>query len=443
MEQYSNYPGLAKTESLKSIVDSVNLYAKYQHELGSDGIEKILDEAEQALKDCVDKIRALPIDKSIEEKEPDDITLIHQERPQGPRKIWNTFDEDVYREKLTGALYSRLAGCVLGSIVEFWPIDEMENWAKHNGDAFPPQNYWSNALKPYSLRYNLSPCSDYTQNHMDGCPVDDDIMYTLLGLLIVEDHGNEFRVADVAEAWGKYLPYACTAEKIALENIEKGVSPELIGDTDNPCNQWIGADIRSDPFAYMAPGYPEKAAQMAYNDAYISHRRNGIYGEMFFAAAQSAAFTVDNAVEALRIGLTEIPHDSALAGEVRWALEAGRDIHDYKQARDAVDVRYKGMHRVHTINNAVLTIWGLMIGGNDMTKVISETVAMGLDNDCTAATAGSIIGAIVGKKGVPEHWYKNFNNKVYSYLNIHKEFAIDDLVNRFATQAKRIHSADM
>ena len=49
----------------------------------------------------------------------------------------------------------------------------------------------------------------------------------------------------------------------------------------------------------MAPGYPEKAAEMAYNDAYLSHRRNGIYGEMFFSAVQSAAFTVDTAVEQL------------------------------------------------------------------------------------------------------------------------------------------------
>jgi len=81
-----------------------------------------------------------------------------------------------------------------------------------------------------------------------------------------------------------------------------------------------------------------------------------------------------------------------------------------------------------------------MIGGNDVTKVLAETVAMGLDNDCTAATAGSIVGAIVGKKGVPEHWYKNFNNKVLTYMIEREEFRIDDLIQRFTNQSAKVYS---
>ena len=94
------------------------------------------------------------------------------------------------------------------------------------------------------------------------------------------------------------------------------------------------------------------------------------------------------------------------------------------------------MHAVHTNNNACLTVFGLMIGGDDVTRVLSETVAMGLDNDCTAATAGSIAGAIAGIKRVPEHWYRSFHNTVYSYMNNREEFRIDDLTDRFARQAK-------
>ena len=177
---------------------------------------------------------------------------------------------------------------------------------------------------------------------------------------------------------------------------------------------------------------------MAWRDAYLSHRRNGIYGEMFFAAAISAAFTADHPVEALEIGLTEIPRRCALAREVRWALKKAPRIRDYRQAREAVDRRYQGMHPVHTINNAVLTIWGLSIGGADVSRVIGQTVAMGYDNDCTAATAGSIVGAVVGRKGVPRHWHRNFHNTVLSYLNGKPEFRISDLAARFARQAERI-----
>jgi len=93
------------------------------------------------------------------------------------------------------------------------------------------------------------------------------------------------------------------------------------------------------------------------------------------------------------------------------------------------------MSGVHTNLNACLTIFGLSIGGNDVTRVISETVAMGYDNDCTAATAGSIVGAIVGKAGVPEHWYRDFNNTVLSYLIDRPLFHIDDLIDRFTKLA--------
>lgn len=354
--------------------------------------------------------------------------------------MWMQFDEEQYREKLEGAMLARMAGCTLGAIVEFWEIEKMEKWAEHCGDIFPPVDYWSKAMEPYRLRYQISPCSDYTKSQMDGVPVDDDIAYTLLGLLTVEKYGLDFTVADVGKSWLEYLPYACTAEATALTNLKLHKDPMMVADINNPACQWIGADIRSDPFAYMAPAYPQKAASMAYYDAYISHRRNGIYGEMFFSAVQAAAFAADNAVDALKIGLSEIPKDYMLAKEMKWALDAGKDVKDYKEARAMVDKRYEGMHKVHTINNAILTVFGLIIGGNDVTKVLSETVAMGMDSDCTAATAGSIVGAIVGKSGVPIHWYKNFNNKVHSYLIGENHFAIDDLLDRFTNQAKKLYN---
>jgi hypothetical protein len=74
-------------------------------------------------------------------------------------------------------------------------------------------------------------------------------------------------------------------------------------------------------------------------------------------------------------------------------------------------------------------------GGCGVTKVIGETVAMGLDNDCTAATAGSIVGAVVGRRGVPARWSRRFHNTVHSYLIGRRRFAITDLLKRFACQA--------
>lgn len=434
MQYPLNYP---KRPDWNALREQLIEYARLKYEYGAsaEDIEYILNAAADELQKNIEKLQSLPEDKVLAALEPDDLKKIRSLRPEGPRKLWNSLDTELYKERLKGALIGRFAGCTLGAPVEFWSVENMEAWASYIGDAFPPEDYWSSIKNPSDKRYGVSECFKYTKPGIDGVPVDDDVTYTLLGLLILEDYGPEFTIKDAGAAWVKYLPCACTAEAVALENLRKGVPAHLAAEENNPYVQWIGADIRSDPWGYLAPGLPEKAAEFAYRDAYLSHRRNGIYGEMYFSAVISAAFAVGDIEAALRIGLTEIPADCHLAQDVRWALEVGDSIQDYKEARAAVEARFGDMSGVHTNLNACLTIFGLFIGGDDFTKAIGETVAMGYDNDCTAATVGSIFGAAKGIEAIPEKWYQAFNNKVYTYINGHSMFHIDDVFQRFIRQA--------
>lgn len=430
-----NYPELP---DCKSLTNALTEWSRLQHEYGCRGVAPILAGAGRDLQSALRRLRALRPDPRLAAAEPSGLAAIRALRPRGPRRLWPRLDGKRYADRLAGAMLGRFAGCTLGAPVEFWEVGAMEAWAKEIGHSFPPAAYWPEIPNRHHRRYQVSRCDAYTAGGMDGVPVDDDIAYTLLGLLILEDHGPKFTVADVGAAWLKYLPYACTAEKVALDNLRAGVPAARAAVKDNPYCEWIGADIRADPWGYLAPAWPERAAEMAWRDAYVSHRRQGIYGEMFFAAAVSAAFAVDDPVEALRIGLTEIPAGCALAKQVRWALAVAPRIRNYRQARAAVEKRFAGMSGVHTINNACLSIWGLTIGRGDFTRTIAETVAMGLDNDCTAATAGSICGAVAGRRGIPAHWTSGFRNTVHSYLKNRKRFAIDDLERRFLQQARRV-----
>jgi ADP-ribosylglycohydrolase len=423
-----------------TLTNTLTLYAQLKAEHGAKGIARPLLQAERALRAAIRQVRALPGDPALAKQEPDELAAIRVLRPPGPRRMWRGLEAGAYSDRLAGALLGRMAGCILGAPVELWSVNRMEVLAKENGDDFPPTDYWSQVPDPNEKRYQMSRRDSYTRRNMSGVPVDDDIIYTLLGLLVAEEHGPDFSTADVGKSWAKYLPYACTAEDVALKNLKKGISALHAGQRDNPYCEWIGADIRADPWGYMAPGWPERAAGMAYRDAFLSHRREGIYGEMFFAASVAAAFAVDDPVTALRIGLTEIPGHCALHKAIRWALRVAPDVKDYKQARQAMDERFKGMHPVHTINNACLTVWGITIGKRDFTRVIGETVAMGMDNDCTAATAGSIVGAVIGKRGLPAKWYRGFGDTIHSYLIGLPRFSIQNVLNRFERQAAIIHS---
>ena len=425
-------------DSLENVDRMINLWAQLKTETGAAGVTEKVAEINAVIAEKLAELRALPDDRALQDAEPDDLDGIRALRPEGVRRYWTELPSETYRDRIEGAILGRFAGCLLGSIVECWEIEKMEKWAAYLGDAFPPDDYWSEAERPQDLKYRTSLRDRFTRSKMDGVPTDDDIIYTQLGLLILEDHGPDFSVEDVGAAWMKYLPHAATAEGIALRNLHAGVPPMDAATVDNPFMFWIGADIRSDPWGYAAPGYPEKAAEFAWRDATISHRRNGVYGAMYFSAVIAAAFATGDPIASLEAGLSEIPADCLLAREVRWALDKAGDIKDYREARAAVDERFAGMHRIHTINNAALTIWGLTIGGDDFSKVISETVAMGLDNDCTAATAGSIFGAAYGADAIPDRWTRDFNNKVYSYIIDRPEFALDDMYDRYTVQAQNV-----
>ena len=427
-------------ELLQDIERSINCWAQHKAETGAAGLDEKMAEINTLLAQKLAELRALPEDPAMRAAEPDDLDAIRALRPDGQRRYWSELPEATYRDRLEGAWLGRCAGNVLGSIVELWDIDKMEAWAEHLGDAFPPVDYWSEAERPNELKYETSRRDAFTPSKMDGVPTDDDLIYTQLGMLVLEEYGLDFSVDDVGAAWVKYLPVSPASP--VLPNLQAGVPAQEAAVVDNPTQFWIIGDIQSDPWGYAAPGYPAKAAEFSWRNAIICSRRNGIYGAMYFSAVISAAFALGDPMAALEAGLSEIPADCVLARELRWALEAADSIKDYRAARAAADERYAGMHPVHTINNAALTVWGLAIGGDDFTKVIGETVAMGLDNDCTAATAGSIFGAAYGIGAIPEHWTRNFNNRAHSFIIGQPEFAIDDMVDRFTALAKNVLAGD-
>ena len=423
------YPAIEKSRSLLATVKN---YGDLAAEYGKDTSE-IITNIETALGKAVQTLKNLAAEHETA-NEPSCYNAIVKLCPGGNTP---TLGKNIpnLREKMAGAVLGRFVGCTLGAPVEMWSLEEMEQAAKFGGIDFPPTDYWPVVGRPWQKRYGVDENYKYSRDGMDGVPVDDDITYTILGLLIIERYGFDFTVEDVGQIWLDILPYACTAEEVALDNLKKGISAKEAGIIDNPFLQWIGADIRADGFGYAAAGDPQKAAKMGYVDAYLSHRRNGIYGEMFFAAAIAAAFTATCPIEPIRIALKEIPTTCALYADVEWALDVGPTLKDFRHAREMVDERFTGMSQVHTNNNACLTIFGLFTGKGDFTKTIADVIAMGLDNDCTGATVGSIIGAIVGEKGIPAHWTKNFNNKVRTYLTGYEELAIDDVIDRFVKLA--------
>jgi len=339
-----------------------------------------------------------------------------------------------YRRKLQGAIIGRFAGCALGAPVELMELGQLKNYcASVPGQEFPPMDYFLQAPNPDGPRYKVGKGRHFTRHEMAFLSTDDDIAYTLLSLLMLEQHGHALTTEHVADFWRKYLPEECTftAERATLRNLNNGIDPLIAATIDNPESDYIGAAIRIDGYGYINPGNPKEAARLASVDAWLSHREEGLHSAMYFAALIALAFESNDIDQSMHDALRYIPSDGTLYQELQWALSKMDDVKDYDIANRLVSDRYPSMSWVHATNNACLTVWGIHLGRNDYTRGISQTVAMAYDNDCTAATVGSVLGAYLGMEAIDRKWYQPWNNKILSYLHGVESFALDDVIERF------------
>lgn len=362
-------------------------------------------------------------------------------RPDGPRRM--AIDESALPDRILGAWQGRIAGCILGAVVEGKPRSYIDRYLATAGleeltDFFPrldPVPDWADASWLRSERIEQSVVGQITYAIRD-----DDIDYTILGLHYVEKFGPDFTEDDVADEWLLLLPYAqiFTAERVAYRNLVNGIRPPDCARHRNPYREWIGAQIRADAFGYLNAGDPEGAAKMAYRDASISHTRNGIYGEMWSAAMVASAFGTDSPREAIEAGLSEIPANSRLAEAGRKVLAWSREFPTWEACWERASQDYGGLHWVHTINNAVWVMIGLLYGAGEFGRSIAIAVRCGNDTDCNGATAGSVMGAILGSRQIPQNWTAPFNNTVRSFVIGFDNSRITDLADRTLTQYRRI-----
>jgi ADP-ribosylglycohydrolase len=368
--------------------------------------------------------------------EPSDLEAIRGLRPDGPRRFQVTFAEPKLYDRILGAWLGRCAGCLLGKPVEGWTRQHIEDYLRL-ADAYPLTNYIP-YLIPHPAGYVLHPSAlEATLGHIDGMARDDDLDYTVMGLHLLEEHGLAFTTGHVAAEWLTHLPYELvyTAERITYRNLANGLAPPRTALYRNPYREWIGAQIRADAWGYVSPGWPERAAELAFRDAALSHAKNGIYGEMWVAAMLAAAFVVDDIREVIGIGLSEIPANCRLAEAMREVMNWSKECPTWQEAWERVAEAYGGYHPIHTINNACLVVLGLLYGEGDFERAISIAVMGGWDTDCNGATVGSIVGALLGAGALPQKWIAPVGDRLKSIVTGFTECAISDLARRTLAQA--------
>lgn len=409
---------------------------------------------ETVLLGIYEQLLNLPVLPGFPYTEPDELEEILPLRPAAPARRFAvpTSAEWLY-DRLYGAWLGRCAGCTLGGPGEMFRPDTRARLQRYltaiSPDEWPITDYIP-ASSPSGLTFSWK--QDATRERLCYVPADDDLTHTVIAQIVLRTaaHPLAFRTHDLASAWFRHLPYAVTAGgtgMLAYRNLvmrypmwqiaggadDAAIDWHWVATHSNPYREDIDAAIRADSYGYAAPGMPELAAGLAWRDARLSNVKNGIYCSMFYAAMIAAAFALDDPLAIVEAGLAEIPATSRLAAAVSTVIDICRR-HGFRS--DAIEQVHAAIYATFgddhngTPNNMALVVSGLLMGDGDFEKVITYTVMGGWDCDSTAATAGSIAGAMLGARRLPEKWITPLRDTLRGQVVGYDPIAVSECARR-------------
>ena len=301
-------------------------------------------------------------------------------------------------------------------------LDELRGALEATGD-WPIRDYIPEAaLDALGRRHRSWP--DTIRDRIRFVAPDDDINYTVLGMLILEEHGLAFGPGDVRDMWLRHLPISMTFGPERTLLVKAGINhlsggrPEDLADwveVLNPADEKCGALIRADAYGYACAGRPALAAELAWRDASWTHRRTGIYCAMFVSAAIAAAAVLDAPLDVFRTALQFVPQRS------RFYRIAADSLEQVSRASDWLD----GYRRIHgryaaydhcLIYQEVGTLMNTLRFAESVGEGICIQVSQGNDTDSFGATAGSLLGVFLGPGHLEERWLAPFGDDLRTTL---------------------------
>ncbi len=412
-----------------------------------------LDREVDALPDSYDsfeafalELAALPLRDDWPYVEPSELDGIKAEcDPARPTDPLAEVDLEDAARRVRAAFLGSVCGCILGKPLEIMPtMHEIRAAAAACGD-WPLDDYISEQLIEKLGRRHRS-FRETVRERIRYVAPDDDLNYTIMGMLILEDHGAGFTKQNVKDKWLYNLPVLITFGPERSMLLKSGIDT-LFRDEENDFERWVtvwnhmdefcGALIRADAYGYACAGWPALAADLAWRDASWTHRRTGIYGTMFTAAAIATAQVTDNWSEVFETALQFVPRKS------RFYEITADCLTEITAASDWID----GYERVHgkyecyghcRIFQEVGTLINTLRFAESVGDGICKQVAQGNDTDSFGATAGSLLGAFFGPGHLEDRWLAPFNDEIRTGLARFHERSLSALADRMAALPGRV-----
>ncbi len=295
---------------------------------------------------------------------------------------------DELRDRVAGGWAGQMIGVSFGAPTEF------RSNAKINESVLPK---WtidrvSNSLQQDDLYVDMTFAEVLDTKGLDAT---------------TDDFGAMFRDAKY------HLWHANLASRRALR---RGVPAALAGTPKyNAHANDIDFQIEADFIGLMAPGLPQSATGIAWRAGRVMNYGDGIYGGIFVSCMYSTAFFESDPEKVVQAGLACLPARSPYAKLISDVL-AWHKQHpsDWRKVWHLIEEKWdrrepcpEGALLPFNIDaklNGAYIVLGLLYGERDFGKTLEVSTRAGQDSDCNPASAGGILGVMLGYKAIPEQW---------------------------------------
>lgn len=330
-----------------------------------------------------------------------------------------TISKDRLQDKIKGGWAGQTIGCTYGGPTEFRYKGTMIN------DNIPIE--W-----PYG----------FIKHYYDSFPgLYDDIYMDLTFVEVFDKEGLDAPISSFEKAFSTAGYMLWHANQQARYNILNGITSPAAGYWENnPHADDIDFQIEADYAGLMSPGMVNAAAHYCDGIGHMMNYGDGWYGGVYVAAMYALAFVSDDIDYIVNEALKVIPEQSkyhrCMSDVINWCkmypdnweLTWARCQKEWSFDLGCPDGVYSDFNIDATINSAYILI-GLLYGNGDFGKTMEIATRCGQDSDCNPASAGGILGTMLGYSNIPEKWMKNLHevediNFAYTDISLNRVYTM-------------------
>jgi len=196
----------------------------------------------------------------------------------------------------------------------------------------------------------------------------------------------------------------------------------------------MGAAIRTEIWAALAPGDPGLAVTLAREDSCADHYDDGVEASAFLAALESMAFIEDDRDRLIEAGMSFLKPQGRLYTMFTDVMAWWKETGNVKEVRERILMKYYRQNWTDVGINLSFILLAWYAGEGDFSKSICIAAGLGHDTDCTAATLGAILG-ILNPGGFEERWTKPLGDDLIlssGIANMHEVSTISKLCKQIA-----------